>query len=132
MQNADKAGVSLSDTAVLFEPRKFNLRTWQRFRRNRTAELERHIGGQPSTAQSILIARIVRNEWDLRRLDVEMMVGELSAHAMRTRLAMENRLRLDLRELGMKGTAERTPSLAEHLAARRAEKAAQPQVGDAA
>jgi hypothetical protein len=98
-----------SDTAVLFEPKKFNVRTWQRFRRNRTSELVRHVGGEASTAQSILIARIVRNEWDLRRLDVQMMTGELSAHAMRARLAMENRLRLDLRELGMRGASGKTP-----------------------
>lgn len=87
-----------------------------RFRRRRTAELVRHIGGQPSAAQSILMSRIVRNEWDLRRLDAALNAGEISAHAMRTRLAMENRLRLDLRELGMKSVAERAPSLREYLA----------------
>ena len=101
----------LSDAQVLFEPKKFNLRTWQRFRRNRTAELVRHIGGEASTAQAILVSRIVRNEWDLRRLDVQMMTGELSQHAMRTRLAMENRLRLDLQALGMRPAEPKTPSL---------------------
>lgn len=103
----------MSDAAILFEPKKFNLRTWQRFRRNRSAELNRHVGGAPSTSQQILIARIVRNEWDLRRLDAQMMTGEISQHAMRTRLAMENRLRLDLRELGMRAAAPPAQSLAD-------------------
>jgi hypothetical protein len=113
----------LSDTALLFEPRKFNIRTWQRFKRNRTAELIEHCGGRVSTAQAILIGRIVRNEFDLRRLDVRMMEGDetadavpLSGHAMRARLAMENRLRLDLRELGLRAAAERPKTYDEVMA----------------
>ncbi|HUZ74547.1 MAG TPA: hypothetical protein VMU87_16300 [Stellaceae bacterium] len=71
----------------------------------------------------MLIARIVRNEWDLLRLDQRMDDGDLSEHAMRTRLAMENRLRLDLQALGLKPAAERPPSLAEIMAAHSGETA---------
>lgn len=106
----------MSDANVIFEPKKLTAKTLQRFRRRRTAELVQHVGGMPSSAQQILIARIVRNEWDLRRLDAAMNEGEISAHAMRTRLAMENRLRLDLRDLGLKRAEPRLPTAAEYLA----------------
>lgn len=104
----------LSDTNVLFAPKRFNKRTWQRFRRNRRGELIRHAGGAPSTTQLILIDRIVHNEWDLRRLDLQLSEGELSQHAMRTRLAMENRLRLDLQALGFRAAAAKPPTPLEY------------------
>jgi hypothetical protein len=99
---------------VPYRPRGFNKRSRQRFERDRTAQLARHLGREPTYPERILISRIVAVEWDLRRLDHRLDVGEeLSGHAMRARLAAENRLRLDLRELGLKGAAERGPSLAE-------------------
>lgn len=71
----------------------------------------------------ILICRVVSNEWDLRRLDHRLDHGEeLSGHAARLRLALENRLRLDLRELGLKPVASAAPSLSEYLAAKAAAK----------
>lgn len=105
-----------SDEMRLYRPRKFTRTTKQRFFRDRKVGLVRHVGGAPSRAQLTLMARIVQCEWDLLKLDAVMDAGELSPHAMRTRLAMENRLRLDLRELGMKSVAERAPSLREYLA----------------
>jgi hypothetical protein len=108
----------------LYCPREFNARSKQRFFRHRRVELIEHVGGAPSRTQLVLIERIARNEWDLRRLDARMDEADLSNHDMRMRLAMENRLRLDLRDLGLKGAAPATPSLAEHLARRAAEKAA--------
>jgi hypothetical protein len=107
----------LNVAEVLFEPRKFTRQTSVRFRRRRTKELIAHVGGQPTTPQLILIRRIVANEWDLRRLDEQFSTGELSGHSMRARLAMENRLRLDLRELGMKPAEVLAPTLAETMAA---------------
>jgi hypothetical protein len=102
----------------LFAPRVFNPRTRQRFLLDRTRELIRHLGREPSYPERILISRVASCEWDLRRLDHRMDQGEeLSAHAMRSRLAMETRLKLDLRELGLRPTSPRTPTLDEHLAA---------------
>jgi hypothetical protein len=89
----------------MFEPRTFSRRTRQRFTRNREAELMRSLGREPSYPKRILISRIIAVEWDLRRIDARMDAGdELSGHAMRAKLAAENRLRLDLRELGLRPT----------------------------
>jgi hypothetical protein len=64
-----------------------------------------------------LIARTIANEWDLRRLDHRLDVGEeLSGHAARLRLALENRLRLDLQALGLQPIPPPSPSLDEHIA----------------
>jgi hypothetical protein len=101
----------------IFEPRTFSRRTRQRFARNREAELMRSLGREPSYPERILISRIIMVEWDLRRIDARMDAGdELSGHAMRARLAAENRLRLDLRELGLRPAAANEPRLAELLA----------------
>ena len=120
------------DACRLYTPRRFNATTRQRFYRSRKMELAKHCGGTPSRTQQILIARIVSNEWHLYRLDARLDAGELSDHAMRSRFAMENRLRLDLRDLGLKGADPKTPTLAEHLARKAAEKAASQPEGAAA
>jgi hypothetical protein len=110
---------------VPYRPRGFNKRSRQRFERDRTAQLAHHLGRAPTYPERILISRIVAVEWDLRRIDARLDRGEeLSGHAMRARLAAENRLRLDLRELGFKGAVARPPSLAEYLAAKAASEAA--------
>jgi hypothetical protein len=103
----------------LYTPRVFNTQSRQRFFRHRTDELVRHVGA-PSGAQLVLIRRIVRNEWDLFRLDARFDAeGDLSVPAMRARLAMENRLRLDLSALGLKGAAPKAPNAIDYLAAKR-------------
>jgi len=77
----------------------------------------RSLGREPSSPERILISRIIMVEWELRRLDARMDAGdELSGHAMRARLAAENRLRLDLRELGLRPGAATEPRLADLLA----------------
>ncbi len=107
--------------ASLISPRTFNKRSRQRFTANRIAALTRHLGREPSYAEQILICRIVQLEWQLRRQDAQIDEGrELSGHAMRARLAAENRLRLDLRELGLKGAQPPEPSLDAYLASKRA------------
>jgi hypothetical protein len=118
------AGTTAARTAAqrringgMLAPRTFSRRTRLRFAADRRAELARHLGRAPSYAERILIDRIIANEWDLRRLDAKLDAGEeLSGHALRARLAMENRLRLDLRELGLRGKDATGPSLAEYLA----------------
>jgi len=80
-------------------------------------ELTRHLDREPSYAERILIARLVSNEWDLRRLDARLDAGEeLSGHAARLRLALENRLRLDLQAIGLAPKPQPERTLAEILA----------------
>jgi hypothetical protein len=58
-------------------------------------------------------------EWELRKLDARIDDGdELSGHALRARLAAENRLRLDLSALGLRPIAPPALSLSDHLARR--------------
>ena len=47
----------------------FNARSRQHFTTDRTRELTSHLGRAPSYTEMVLIARVVSNEWDLRRLD---------------------------------------------------------------
>lgn len=87
----------------IFTPRTFSRRTRQRFAVNRRRELVRHLAREPSYPERLIIERIIGIEWELRRLDARIDAGdELSGHAMRARLAAETRLRLDLRELGLR------------------------------
>jgi hypothetical protein len=96
----------------LFSPRVFNKDSRRRFTRHRVHELIEHLGRAPSYTERILLARIVANEWDLRRLDARLDDGEeLSANAARLRLALENRLRLDLREIGFSPPKPPVPTL---------------------
>jgi hypothetical protein len=105
-------------TGIPYRPRTHNKRSRQRFERDRTAALIRHLGRAPSYPERILISRTVTLEWDLRRIDARLDAGEeLSGHAMRARLAAENRLRLDLQALGLRPVAPPAPSLAEAMAA---------------
>jgi hypothetical protein len=104
---------------IPYRPRRFHKRSKQRFERDRTAQLIHHLGRQPTYPERILISRIVAVEWDLIRIDARLDHGEeLSGHAMRARLAGENRLRLDLRELGLAPNAPPAQSLAEYLTQR--------------
>lgn len=96
-------------------PHTFNLRSKQRFTTDRRRALTAHLGGAPSYPQMLLISRIIAIEWELRRQDAKLDAGEeLSGHAMRARLAAENRLRLDLQALGPTAAA-RPPTPAEAL-----------------
>jgi hypothetical protein len=106
--------------ANLYAPRRFSKRSRQRFTANRTTELVRHLGRAPNYPERLLIARVCSLEYWILKTDARMDAGEeLSGHAMRARLAAETRLRLDLRELGLKGASAQPPSLAEALAAGR-------------
>jgi hypothetical protein len=107
-----------------YMPRRFTAGTKERFWRINRRALAAHCGGRPSYDQQILIVRIIRNAWDLFRQDAQMDAGELSPHGMRVRLAAENRIRLDLRELGklgLKPAAPAAPSLAGFLRSAKAE-----------
>ena len=94
----------------LREPRVFNRRSRQRFAQDRTRALTAHLGREPSYPERIIISRAIAVEWELKRLDAKLDAGEeLSGHAMRARLAAENRLRLDLQALGLQPIAAPEP-----------------------
>jgi hypothetical protein len=121
MTTATTSRQSAPDRAfeLVYAPRIFNRRSRQRFCANRRAELMRHLGHRASYPERLIIERICSIEFWLRGLDARIDRGdELSGHVIRGRLAAENRLRLDLRELGLKGAEARAPSLAEYLAAK--------------
>ena len=69
--------------------------------------------------ERILIERIVALQWELAKLDARVEdegIAGLSGHALRARLAAENRLRLDLQTLGLRPPdAAKPPSLQDYL-----------------
>jgi hypothetical protein len=95
-----------------------------RYIRDLEAQLIAHIGGEPIIAQKLLIDRIVKTSMQVDALDAKLASGNWTDTDARTHGGLVNRQRLLLRELGMKPAAGKTPSLAEHLAKRAAEKAA--------
>src|SRR5512142_2720811 len=107
----------LRSSPRLRRPRVFNRRSRIRFGQERTLALIAHLGREPSYPERIIISRIVTIEWELLRQDARLDAGdELSGHAMRARLAAENRLRLDLQSLGLQPAKPRRPTLAELIA----------------
>lgn len=105
------------DHSRQYHPRRFTPTTKQRFFRDRRRGYIDHLGGTASRAQLTLIDRVIRCEWDLLRLDARADEGDLSDHALRTKLALENRLRLDLVAIGLKGASARPLTGQEALAA---------------
>jgi hypothetical protein len=111
----------------LYAPRSFNRRSRQRFSAARTTELVRHLARPPSFPERIIISRVIAIEFELRKYDDAIADGvELSGHALRARLAAENRLRLDLAALGLQPATKSDPGapLREHLARLAAREAA--------
>ena len=81
-------------------PRRFNSMSRRRFALERMSALSAELHRDPSYSEMLIIGRIIAIEWDLRRQDAKLDAGEeLSPHALRHRLAAENRLRLDLQML---------------------------------
>ena len=116
-QAMEAANLAQNGKYRIYTPRVINAGSKVRFFRDRTAALIGHAGGEPSRTQLVLIARICRLEWDAFVLDRRQDAGELSAHDMRMRLALENRLRLDLQMLGMKAAAKpKGPTLGDIIA----------------
>jgi len=105
----------------IYEPKTFSRRTRARFVKNRTEALIAHLGREPSFAERVLISRCCANEFDLRRLDHALDAGtELNGHSARLRLALENRLRLDLAALGLRTQPKPEPRLADWIGESRA------------
>src|SRR5271165_5272664 len=84
-----------------------------RYLRHCEVELTKHVGGNPSFVQKILITRAARAMLRLQLLDEKMADGSWSDHDARTFGGLSNSLRLTLRELGVKAApvVERAPTL---------------------
>ena len=81
------------------------------------ADLVRHVGGSPSVAEAELIDMAVDSAFEIEAMKRRRANGgSLSLHDHRAFLAYQNAYRRTLSVLGLKGVAERPPSLAEILA----------------
>jgi hypothetical protein len=89
-------------------------------------ELLDHIGPSATVTQRVLVGRAARAMLRLELLDERVLAGvDLSAHDGAVYGALNNTLRLALRELGLKGKPAKAPSLTE-IAARHASEPAKP------
>lgn len=84
------------------------------------AEFTAHIGGNPSATQRAMIERAVMVKFHLLALDEKVLkaAGSMTEHDTRQYLAWTNTLTRLMRDMGMRGKAEKAPSLADHIAAR--------------
>ena len=98
-----------------------------RYLRAVEAELVEHLGGKTSTTQRIAIHRAARLMLRLELFDQRLTAKEFTSHDARTYNALQNSLRLMLKELGLKSKPEgkTAPSLAD-IAARHARPEAAP------
>jgi len=88
-------------------------------------ELTQHVGGSPSPAERVLIDRLSWLQLHVLLIDEKAAGGSpMGAHDQRAYMAFSNAISRGMRQLGLKGTAPRPPTLAEHLARKAAEAAA--------
>lgn len=97
-----------------------------RLMRDVRAELVAHVGGLRSAAQRMLIEQIVQLRLRIATMDRRFVqAGAMTDHDSRTYLAWSAHLVRAMRALGLKGEAERGPSLADYLAQRAAQPGAE-------
>lgn len=90
-----------------------------RLLRETRADLVAHVGGRPSATQAAMIEQAAQLQLRLAVMDRKFAeTGAQTDHDSRTYLAWSNSLSRLLCRLGIKGAAQRGPSLAEHLASR--------------
>ena len=78
----------------------------------------KHLGGQPSFAERLLIGRLAKIALRLEMFDEKLNSGQWTELDGKVSHALVNSFRLILRELGIKGSAKpNTPTLAEILTA---------------
>ena len=82
------------------------------------ADLTAHVGGKPSATQRVLIDRAAMLTLRIAMMDGKATDGALSERDGREYLAWTNTLTRLMRQLGLKGAAERPPSLRDYQAAR--------------
>lgn len=82
-------------------------------------ELSRHLGGNPSATQRVLIERAAWLTVYIAKQDAQTQAGGafMSEHASRQYLAWSNSLVRTMKALGLRGVERRPPSLAEIAAA---------------
>jgi hypothetical protein len=85
-----------------------------RLARDLEAQLVRHVGGQPSITQRLLIERIVKIKLQLDAFDTKLASGEWTPHDQRTFNALLNANRLACRELGLHAAAPPQRTLADY------------------
>jgi len=78
-------------------------------------ELTKHVGGNPSIAEAILIEQIVIKVLKVHLYHVGLFKDESSFGSKDHVLALQNSIRLDLQALGLKGRAETPLTLEEYL-----------------
>jgi hypothetical protein len=98
-----------------------------RLMRAMEAELVRHVGGSPSIVAKLLIERTVKIRMQIDGLEEKLARGDWTPHDSRTYGGLLNAYRLCCREIGLKGTAPKPATLADHLAKRAAERQAPPE-----
>jgi hypothetical protein len=86
------------------------------------AELTQHLGGSPSATQRILIDRAAALSLHIHLMDRESArSGGMSERNGRQYLAWSNALTRVLKQIGLKGVADKPPSLQDYLAGRSAQ-----------
>jgi hypothetical protein len=86
------------------------------------AELTQHLGGSPSATQRILIDRAAALSLRIHLMDRESArSGGMSERNGRQYLAWSNALTRVLKQIGLKGVADKPPSLQDYLAGRSAQ-----------
>ena len=90
-----------------------------RLMRGTRAALIAHVGGKPSVVQQTLIERTCQLQIRIAMMDRDFAGGGAQTeHDSRTYLAWSNSLTRTLRELGLKGAADKPPTLNDYLSAR--------------
>ena len=101
---------------------KLDGRTWEaKLLRQVRADLTAQLGGSPSAAQRALIDQASWLTLHIEQINRNTVGGKpMSEHDSRHYLAWTNALSRTLRHLGLKGVAQKQPTLPEYLAARQA------------
>jgi hypothetical protein len=90
-----------------------------RLMRGTRSALIGHVGGKPSVVQQALIERACQLQIRIAMMDRDFAAGCVQTeHDSRTYLAWSNSLTRTLRQLGLKGAADKPPSLQDYLAGR--------------
>jgi hypothetical protein len=88
-----------------------------RLMRQTREALVQHLGGKPSATEKLLIERAANLQLRIATMDRKFSeTGEMTEHDTRTYLAWTGSLSRLLRDLGLKGTPPKPPTVAEVMA----------------
>lgn len=88
------------------------------------AELVSHVGGCPSATQNVLIDRAAQLSLQLALMEEKQAKGGITERDSKVYLAWSGALVRLMRQLGLRGAAERPMTLQDHVARRVAERTA--------